>query len=114
MPYILYIKDILDKVPTVQIQLVKQEVYASAFFCQYCHGWPILVESFIFVNNLGFSYTVPMISKSQVGNALTEYFEGEGLHTVMPMDGANELLARMLGWQDILSQHGGIKKVAFC
>ena len=79
-------------------------------FGQYCHGWAILVRSFIFVNNLGFSYIIPMVSKSQAGIALTEYFENKDFPTVMHMDGTKEFLARMLGWQKILSHHGGIKQ----
>ena len=61
----------------------------------------------IFVNNLGFSHIVPMKSKSQAGNALTEYFEDKGVPKVMHTDGAKEFMKGC--WQEILSQHGSIK-----
>ena len=44
----------------------------------------------IFVNYLGFLHIVPMKSKSQAGNALTEFFEDKGVPTVMHTDGAKE------------------------
>ena len=61
----------------------------------------------IFVNNLGFSHIVPMKSKSQAGNALTEFFKDKGVPTVMHTDGAKEFMKGR--WQEILSQHGSIK-----
>ena len=42
------------------------------------------------MNNLGFSNTVPIKSKSQAGNALTEIFDDKGLPTVMLTDDAKE------------------------
>ena len=62
----------------------------------------------IFVNNLGFSHIVPMKSKSQVGNALTEFSEDKGVPRVMHTDGAKEFTQGC--WQEILSQHKGIKQ----
>ena len=62
----------------------------------------------IFVNNLGFLHIIPMKSKSQAGNALTEFFEDKGVPTVMHTDGAKEFTQGH--WQEILSQHGGIKQ----
>ena len=70
----------------------------------------LLVNPFgvIVVNNLGFSHNVPVESKSQVGNALTEFFEDKGGPTIVHMDSAKEFMQGY--WQDILSQHGGIKQ----
>ena len=62
----------------------------------------------IFVNNLGFLHIVPMKSKSQEGNALTEFFKDKGVPTVMHTDGAKEFMQGH--WQEILSQQGGIKQ----
>ena len=62
----------------------------------------------IFVNNMGFLHIVPMKSKSQAGNALTEFFEDKGVPTVLHTDGAKEFTQGR--WQEILSQHGGIKQ----
>ena len=62
----------------------------------------------IFVNNLGFLHIVPMKSKSQAGNALTEFFKDKGVPTVMHTDGAKEFMQGH--WQEILSQQGGIKQ----
>ena len=47
----------------------------------------------IFVNNLGFSHIVPMKSKSQAGNALTEFFEDKEVPTVLHTDGTKEFVA---------------------
>ena len=60
------------------------------------------------MNNLGFSHIVPMKSKSQAGNVLTEFFKDKGVPTVMHTDGAKEFMQGC--WQEILSQHGGIKQ----
>ena len=60
------------------------------------------------MNNLGFSHNVPMKLKSQAGNALTEFFEDKGVPTVMHTDGAKEFTTGY--WQEIISQHGGIKQ----
>ena len=60
------------------------------------------------MNNLRFSHIVPMKSKSLVGNALKEFLEDKGFPTVMHTDGAKELTQGC--WQEILSQHGGIKQ----
>ena len=60
------------------------------------------------MNNLGFSKIVPMKSKSQAGNALIEFFEDKGVPTVFHTDGAKEFTQGC--WQEILSQHGGIKQ----
>ena len=60
------------------------------------------------MNNLGFSHIVPMKLKSQAGNALTKFFEDKGVPTVMHTDGAKEFTQGC--WQEILSQHGGIKQ----
>ena len=40
------------------------------------------------MNHLGFSHIVPMKSKSEAGNALTEFFEDKGVPTIMHTDGA--------------------------
>ena len=82
------------------------KLYANVFFSSV----PLLSGNtcgVIFVNNLGFSHIVPMKSKSQAGNALTEYFEVKGVPTVMHTDGAKEFMKGH--WQEILSQHGSIK-----
>ena len=60
------------------------------------------------MNNLGFLHIVPIKTKSQAGNALTEFFEDKGVPTVMHTDGAKELT--QVRWKEILSQHGGIKQ----
>ena len=82
-------------------------LYADVFFLSV----PSLLGNtcgVIFVNNLGFLHIVPMVSKSQAGNALTAVFEGKEVPTVMHTDGAKELTQGC--WQEILSQHGGIKQ----
>ena len=58
----------------------------------------------IFVNNMGFLHIVPMKSKSEAGNALTEIFEDKGVPTIMHTDGAKEFTQGH--WKEILSQHG--------
>ena len=58
----------------------------------------------IFVNNPGFLHIVPMKSKSQAGNTLTEFFEDKGVPTIVHTDGAREFTQGC--WQEILSQHG--------
>ena len=45
-----------------------------------------------------------MKSKSEAGNALTEFFEDKGVPTVMHTDGAKEFTQGR--WKEILSQHG--------
>ena len=55
-----------------------------------------------------FSHIVPMKLKSQAGYALTEYFEDKGVPTIMHTDGAKKLTQGC--WQEIISQHGGIKQ----
>ena len=61
----------------------------------------------IFVNNLGFSHIVPMKSKSEAGNALTEFFEDKGVPTIMHTDGAKEFTQGR--WKEIITQHGGFQ-----
>ena len=60
------------------------------------------------MNNMGFLHIVPMKSKSQAGNALTDFFEDKGVPTIMHMDDAKEFTQGR--WKEILSQHGGIKQ----
>ena len=60
------------------------------------------------MNNLGFLHIVPMKSKSQADNALTDFFKDKGVPTVMHTDGEKEFTKGH--WQEILSQHGGIKQ----
>ena len=83
------------------------KLYADVFFLSV----PSLLGNtcgLIFVNNLGFLHIVPMKSKSQAGNALTEFFEDKGVPTVLHTDGAKEFTQGR--WQENLSQHGGIKQ----
>ena len=60
------------------------------------------------MNNLGLSDIVPMKLKSQVVNDLTEFFKDKGVPTVKHTDGEKEFTKGH--WQEILSQHGGIKQ----
>lgn len=61
----------------------------------------------IFVNNHGFSHAVSIQLKSQAGNALTEYFEDNGVPTLLYTAGAKEFTKGC--WQEIQTEHGGIK-----
>ena len=49
-----------------------------------------------------------MKSKSQAGNALTEFFEDKGVPTIMHTNGAKEFTQGR--WKEILSQHECIKQ----
>jgi hypothetical protein len=62
----------------------------------------------IVVNNHGLSHVVSIQLKSQAGNALTECFEDNGVPTILYTAGVKEFTKGC--WQEILTEHGGIKQ----
>ncbi len=58
----------------------------------------------IFVNDVGYTYFVPMKTKSDAGHALLEFIQDIGLPSTIHTDDAKELTAGK--WLDICKTHG--------